>query len=90
MARAYFEEKSLTELSDYDLYYNFRKLENTLTIAESSRFVNFETKTQIREFYDIYVAELDRRVDSGELSLDDLEEIEEKVDNQLEEEKRNG
>ena len=90
MTRAYFEEKSLTELSDYDLYYNFRKLENTLTIAESSRFVNFETKTQIRKFYDTYVAELDRRVDSGELSLDDLEEIEEKVDNQLEEEKRNG
>jgi len=88
MARTYFEEKSLTELSDYDLYYNFRKLENNLSIAESSKFVNFETKTQIREFYDTYVAELDRRVDSGELSLDDLEEIEEKVDIQLENEKK--
>jgi hypothetical protein len=88
MAQAYFEEKSLSKLSDYDLYYNFRKLENNLTIAESSRFINFETKTQIREFYDMYVAELDRRVDSGELSLDDLEEIEEKVDIQLENEKK--
>lgn len=88
MAQTYFEEKSLSKLSDYDLYYNFRKLENNLTIAESSRFINFETKTQIREFYDMYVAELDRRVDSGELSLDDLEEIEEKVDIQLENEKK--
>lgn len=88
MARTYFEEKSLTELSDYDLYYNFRKLENNLSIAESSRFINSETRTQIREFYDTYVAELDRRVDSGELSLDDLEEIEEKVDIQLENEKK--
>ena len=90
MAQTYFEGISLAELSDYDLYYRFRKLENILTIAESSRFVNFETKTQMREFYDMYVAELDRRIDEGLLSTDELDEIDEKVDNQLEEEKKNG
>ena len=42
----------------------------------------------MREFYDDYVAEIDRRVDEGLLTTMDLEDIEEKVDIQIEKEKR--
>ena len=42
MPKAYYEKKSLEELSDYELYYNFKKLENSLLIGESSKFVSYE------------------------------------------------
>lgn len=88
MPLSYYEKKSLEDLSDYDLYYNFKKLEIRLNIAESSRYVSFEIKEQMREFYDDYVAELDRRVDKGLLTLMDLEDIDEKVDIALEKERQ--
>lgn len=88
MSLSYYESKSLEDLSDYDLYYNFKILEKRLNIAESSKFVSFEIKQQMREFYDNYVAELDRRVETGLLTLDDLEEIDEKIDIQLEKEEK--
>jgi hypothetical protein len=88
MSLSYYESKSLEDLSDYDLYYNFKILEKRLNIAESSKFISFEIKQQMREFYDNYVAELDRRVETGLLTLDDLEEIDEKIDIQLEKEEK--
>ena len=88
MSLSYYESKSLEDLSDYDLYYNFKILEKRLNIAESSKFVSFEIKQQMREFYDNYVVELDRRVETGLLTLDDLEEIDEKIDIQLEKEEK--
>lgn len=88
MPLSYYEKKSLEDLSDYDLYYNFKKLEIRLIIAESSKYVSFEIKEQMREFYDDYVAELDRRVDKGLLTLMDLEDIDEKVDIALEKERQ--
>ena len=42
----------------------------------------------MREFYDSYVEELDRRVDSGELTTMELEDIDEQVDLQIEKEER--
>lgn len=88
MSLSYYEKKSLEDLSDYDLYYNFKKLEIRLIIAESSKYVSFEIKEQMREFYDDYVAELDRRVDKGLLTLMDLDDIDEKVDIALEKERQ--
>lgn len=88
MPRTYYEKKSLEDMPDYDLYYNYKKLDERLLIAESSRYVSFEIKEQMREFYDDYVAEIDRRVDEGLLTTMDLEDIEEKVDIQIEKEKR--
>ena len=88
MPLSYYEKKSLEDLSDYDLYYNFKKLEIRLIIAESSKYVSFEIKEQMREFYDDYVAELDRRVDKGLLTLMDLDDIDEKVDIALEKERQ--
>ena len=88
MPRTYYEKKSLEDMSDYDLYYNYKKLDERLLIVESSRYVSFEIKEQLREFYDDFVAEIDRRVDEGLLTTMDLEDIEEKVDIQIEKEKR--
>lgn len=88
MAKAYYEPEDLKALSDYDLYYKFKKLEKRLLIAESSKFVPFDVKEQMREFYDSYVNELDRRVDSGELTTMELEDIDEQVDLQIEKEER--
>lgn len=90
MPKSYYEKKSLEELSDYELYYNFKKLENRLLIAESSRFVSYEIKEQMREFYDDYVEELDRRIDNGLLTTMDLEDIDEKVEIQIEKERKEG
>lgn len=88
MAKAYYEPEDLKVLSDYDLYYKFKMLEKRLLIAESSKFVPFDVKEQMREFYDSYVNELDRRVDSGELTTMELEDIDEQVDLQIEKEER--
>lgn len=88
MAKAYYEPEDLKVLSDYDLYYKFKMLEKRLLIAESSKFVQYDIKEQMREFYDSYVEELDRRVDSGELSVMELEDIDEQVDLQIEKEER--
>lgn len=88
MAKAYYEPEDLKVLSDYDLYYKFKMLEKRLLIAESSKFVPFDVKEQMREFYDSYVEELDRRVDSGELTTMELEDIDEQVDLQIEKEER--
>ena len=63
-------------------------LEKRLLIAESSKFVPYDIKEQMREFYDSYVEELDRRVDSGELTTMELEDIDEQVDLQIEKEER--
>jgi len=90
MPKSYYEKKSLEELSDYELYYNFKKLESRLLIAESSRFVSYEIKEQMREFYDDYVEELDRRIDNGLLTTMDLEDIDEKVEIQIEKERKEG
>lgn len=90
MPKSYYEKKSLEELSDYELYYNFKKLENRLLIAESSKFVSYEIKEQMREFYDDYVEELDRRIDNGLLTTMDLEDIDEKVEIQIEKERKEG
>lgn len=88
MAKAYYEPEDLKALSDYDLYYKFKMLEKRLLIAESSKFVPYDVKEQMREFYDSYVNELDRRVDSGELTTMELEDIDEQVDLQIEKEER--
>jgi hypothetical protein len=88
MAKAYYEPEDLKVLSDYDLYYKFKILEKRLLIAESSKFVPYDVKEQMREFYDSYVEELDRRVDSGELTTMELEDIDEQVDLQIEKEER--
>lgn len=88
MAKAYYEPEDLKVLSDYDLYYKFKMLEKRLLIAESSKFVPYDVKEQMREFYDSYVEELDRRVDSGELTTMELEDIDEQVDLQIEKEER--
>lgn len=88
MAKAYYEPEDLKALSDYDLYYKFKMLEKRLLIAESSKFVPYDVKEQMREFYDSYVEELDRRVDSGELTTMELEDIDEQVDLQIEKEER--
>ena len=88
MAKAYYEPEDLKVLSDYDLYYKFKILEKRLLIAESSKFVPYDIKEQMREFYDSYVEELDRRVDSGELTTMELEDIDEQVDLQIEKEER--
>ena len=88
MAKAYYEPEDLKVLSDYDLYYKFKMLEKRLLIAESSKFVPYDIKEQMREFYDSYVEELDRRVDSGELTTMELEDIDEQVDLQIEKEER--
>lgn len=88
MAKAYYEPEDLKVLSDYDLYYKFKMLEKRLLIAESSKFVPYDVKEQMREFYDSYVNELDRRVDSGELTTMELEDIDEQVDLQIEKEER--
>ena len=79
---------NLKVLSDYNLYYKFKILEKRLLIAESSKFVPYDIKEQMREFYDSYVEELDRRVDSGELTTMELEDIDEQVDLQIEKEER--
>lgn len=88
MAKAYYEPEDLKVLSDYDLYYKFKILEKRLLIAESSKFVPYDIQEQMREFYDSYVEELDRRVDSGELTTMELEDIDEQVDLQIEKEER--
>lgn len=88
MAKAYYEPEDLKVLSDYNLYYKFKILEKRLLIAESSKFVPYDIKEQMREFYDSYVEELDRRVDSGELTTMELEDIDEQVDLQIEKEER--
>lgn len=88
MAKAYYEPEDLKVLSDYDLYYKFKILEKRLLIAESSKFVPYDIKEQMREFYDSYVEELDRRIDSGELTTMELEDIDEQVDLQIEKEER--
>lgn len=88
MVKAYYEPEDLKALSDYDLYYKFKMLEKRLLIAESSKFVPYDVKEQMREFYDSYVEELDRRVDSGELTTMELEDIDEQVDLQIEKEER--
>lgn len=88
MAKAYYEPEDLKVLSDYDLYYKFKILEKRLLIAESSKFVPYDIKEQMREFYDSYVEELDRRIDSGELTTMELEDIDEHVDLQIEKEER--
>lgn len=88
MTKAYYEPEDLKVLSDYDLYYKFKILEKRLLIAESSKFVPYDVKEQMREFYDSYVEELDRRVDSGELTTMELEDIDEQVDLQIEKEER--
>lgn len=88
MAKAYYEPEDLKVLSDYDLYYKFKMLEKRLLIAESSKFVPYDVKEQMREFYDSYVEELDRRVDFGELTTMELEDIDEQVDLQIEKEER--
>lgn len=88
MAKAYYEPEDLKVLSDYDLYYKFKMLEKRLLIAESSKFVPYDVKEQMRDFYDSYVEELDRRVDSGELTTMELEDIDEQVDLQIEKEER--
>ena len=88
MVKAYYEPEDLKVLSDYDLYYKFKMLEKRLLIAESSKFVPYDVKEQMREFYDSYVEELDRRVDSGELTTMELEDIDEQVDLQIEKEER--
>lgn len=88
MAKAYYEPEDLKVLSDYDLYYKFKMLEKRLLIAESSKFVPYDVKEQMRDFYDSYVNELDRRVDSGALTTMELEDIDEQVDLQIEKEER--
>ena len=88
MVKAYYEPEDLKVLSDYDLYYKFKILEKRLLIVESSKFVPYDIKEQMREFYDSYVEELDRRVDSGELTTMELEDIDEQVDLQIEKEER--
>ena len=88
MTKAYYEPEDLKVLSDYDLYYKFKILEKRLLIAESSKFVPYDIKEQMREFYDSYVEELDRRIDSGELTTMELEDIDEQVDLQIEKEER--
>lgn len=88
MVKAYYEPEDLKVLSDYDLYYKFKMIEKRLLIAESSKFVPFDVKEQMRDFYDSYVNELDRRVDSGELTTMELEDIDEQVDLQIEKEER--
>lgn len=88
MVKSYYEPEDLKVLSDYDLYYKFKILEKRLLIAESSKFVPYDIKEQMREFYDSYVEELDRRVDSGELTTMELEDIDEQVDLQIEKEER--
>lgn len=87
MPQTYFEKDTLKDLSIYDLYYNFKKLEKNIIIADSSRFIPYETKEQLDVLYEYYTEELDRRVDEGIVSTDELDDLDEQIDEELEKEK---
>lgn len=88
MPQTYFEKDTLKDLSIHDLYYNFKKLEKNIIIADSSRFIPYETKEQLDVLYEYYTEELDRRVDEGIVSTDELDDLDEQIDEELEKEKQ--
>lgn len=88
MPQTYFEKDTLKDLSIHDLYYNFKKLEKNIIIADSSRFISYETKEQLDVLYEYYTEELDRRVDEGIVSTDELDDLDEQIDEELEKEKQ--
>lgn len=87
MSQIYFEKDTLKDLSIHDLYYNFKKLEQNINIANSSRFIPFETKEQLDILYEYYTEELDRRVDEGIVSTDELDDLDDVIEEELEQEK---
>lgn len=88
MPQTYFEKDTLKDLSIHDLYYNFKKLEKNIIIADSSRFIPYETKEQLDVLYEYYTEELDRRVDEGIVSTDELDDLDEIIEEELEKEKQ--
>lgn len=90
MPISYFEKDTLKDLSIHDLYYNFKKLEKNLNIAMSSSIIPYETKMELDRYYNYYTEELDRRVDEGIVSTDELDDLDDIVSEELEKESKKG
>ena len=84
MGMTYFEEGVVKFLNDHDLCLHFKNLEETLNIAEASSIESYQTKEQIRYLYEKYISEIDERIDSGKITLDEWEDLEEQVEIEIE------
>ena len=73
MPQIYFENKSLENLTDKELYFKFKVLEKRYN-SSNSNFIPFEMKMELEKLYDSYINEIDRRTSTGKLSLDDVDD----------------
>ena len=73
MPQIYFENKSLENLTDKELYFKFKVLEKRYN-SSNSNSIPFEMKMELEKLYDSYINEIDRRTSTGKLSLDDVDD----------------
>ena len=73
MSQIYFESKSLENLSNKELYYRFKIVEKRNNLVTNSK-IPFEMKMELENLYNLYMAEIDSRIASHKLSLDDVDD----------------
>ena len=74
MPQIFFESKELEKLSNRELYYKFKIIEKRNNLATSSK-IPFEMKMELEKLYNYYLNEIDFRIESGKLSYDDADEM---------------
>lgn len=73
MSQIFFESDTLKTLSPKELYFRFKIVEKRYNMAISSK-IPFEMKSELDNLVNAYTNEIDNRVASMELSLDDLDD----------------
>ena len=73
MPEIFFENKSLENLTDKELYFRFKIIEKRNNAA-SNALIPFEMKMELEKLYNSYINEIDRRTSTGKLSLDDVDD----------------
>ena len=73
MPQIYFESKSIENFSDKELYFRFKIIEKRNNSANNAS-IPFEMKMELERLYDSYIDEIDRRISTGQLSLDDVDD----------------